>query len=119
MNLGLELITKGKSITQIDLQRLAVVIRSEIPIELQKLLLLHNGGDLEVNSFYRLIGNTTFQTSSVESILSVEEIETTFNNLSDDSTLCESKVIPFASLLELAGMFIIEEKPIFMIGITD
>ncbi|MDJ1479271.1 hypothetical protein QNI16_02170 [Cytophagaceae bacterium YF14B1] len=29
----------------------------------------------------------------------MEEIETTFNNLIDDSTLCESKVIPFASLL--------------------
>lgn len=71
MNYGLAFISKGSIPNKEDSRDVENKIKIKLPVELQELLLLHNGGDLEVNSFPRLLGNTDFEESAVERIVSL------------------------------------------------
>ena len=99
MEYGLAFISKGSILNKEDIRNGENRMKAKLPVELEQLLLIHNGGDLEVNSFSRLLSTTDFEESAVERIVSLEEIETILDNLQDDEEFISSEIVPFANLL--------------------
>ena len=96
---GLEFISKEKNISIEDIKSFEVKHKLVFPTDLRNLLLIHNGGDLEVNSFFRLTENATYHTSAVERIASLDYIDNLLHNLIDDEEFINSQILPFAEFL--------------------